>query len=67
MPNILDPNVGAGSKKQPMNRDKQKTNHVGRDGNANEKYWECLKKQRMNWMISSPIVYISTILVMDIW
>ena len=38
MPNILDPNVGAGSKKQPMNRDKQKTNHVGRDGNANEEY-----------------------------
>ena len=38
MPNILDPNVGAGSKKQPMKRDKQNTNHVGCDGNANEEY-----------------------------
>ena len=38
VPNILDPDVGTGSKEQPMNRDEQKANHVGRDGNANEKY-----------------------------
>ena len=43
VPNILDPDVGAGCKEQPMNRDEQKANHVGRDGNANEEYWECLK------------------------
>ena len=46
VPNILDPDVGAGSKEQPMNRDEQKANHVGRDGNANEKYWECLKNKQ---------------------
>lgn len=38
MPNVLDPYVGAGSKKQPMDRDEKKANHVGRDGNANEEY-----------------------------
>ena len=38
MPNILDPNVGAGGKKQPVDRDEQKANHVGRYGNANEEY-----------------------------
>lgn len=38
VPHILDPNVGAGGKEQPMDRDKQKANHVGRDGNANEEY-----------------------------
>lgn len=41
VPNILDPDVGAGGEEQPMNRDEQKANHVGRDGNANEEYWEC--------------------------
>ena len=52
VPNILDPDVGAGSKEQPMNRDEQKANHVGRDGNANEKYWECLKNKQKEQIIS---------------
>ena len=52
VPNILDPDVGAGSKEQPMNRDEQKANHVGRDGNANEKYWECLKNKQKEQVIS---------------
>jgi len=38
VPNILDPDIGTGSKEQPMDRDEKKANHVGRDGNANEKY-----------------------------
>ena len=38
VPYILDPDVCAGSKEQPMDRDEQKANHVGRDGNTNEKY-----------------------------
>ena len=49
VPNILDPDVGAGCEEQPMNRDEQKANHVGRDGNANEEYWECLQEPKLVW------------------
>ena len=43
MPHILNPNVGTGSKKQPMDRYKEETNHIAGQCNANEEYWECLK------------------------
>ena len=38
MPHILNPDVGTGSKKQPMDRYKEKTNHVACQRNANEEY-----------------------------
>ena len=38
MPHILNPNVGTGSKKQPMDRYKEETNHIAGQCNANEEY-----------------------------
>lgn len=45
MPNVLHPNISAGSKKQPMHRDKKEANHVGCKCNTNKKYREGLKKE----------------------
>ena len=38
VPNILDPDIGTGSKEQPMYWYEQKANHVAGQSNANEEY-----------------------------
>lgn len=46
VPNVLHPNISAGSKKQPMHRDEKETNHVWCECNTNKKYREGLKEKR---------------------
>ena len=38
MPHILNPYIGTGGKKQPMDWYKEETNHVACQCNANEEY-----------------------------
>lgn len=46
VPNVLHPNISAGSKKQPMHRDEKEANHVWCECNTNKKYREGLKERR---------------------
>lgn len=43
MPNILHPNIGTGSKKQPLYWYKQIAHYIRCYGDANKKHWKCLK------------------------
>ena len=38
MPDVLNPDVGARSKEEPVNRDEEKANHVGGESDADEEY-----------------------------
>lgn len=46
VPNILHPNISAGSKKQPVYRDEEKANHVWCKCNTNKKHREGLENKR---------------------
>jgi hypothetical protein len=43
VPDVLDPNIGACCKEEPMNGDEEKANHVGCESDTDEEYWERLK------------------------
>jgi hypothetical protein len=36
VPDVLDPDVGAGGEEEPVNRDEEKANHVGGESNADK-------------------------------
>lgn len=38
VPDVLDPDVGAGSKEEPMDRDEEEAQHVRRECDAHEEY-----------------------------
>jgi len=38
VPDVLDPDVGACCKEEPVNRDEEKANHVGGESDADEEY-----------------------------
>ena len=44
MPDVLDPDVGAGRKEEPVHRDEEEADHVAGQCDADEKYWKSLKK-----------------------
>ena len=38
VPDILYPDIGAGSKEEPVYRDEEETDHVAGEGNTDKKY-----------------------------
>ena len=43
MPDILDPDVGAGREEEPVNWYEEEADHVTGQGDADEEYWKSLK------------------------
>ena len=43
MPDVLDPDVGAGRKEEPVNWYEEKADHVAGEGNTDEENWKSLK------------------------
>ena len=43
MPDILNPDVGAGREEEPVDRYEEEADHVAGEGNADEENWKSLK------------------------
>ena len=48
VPYVLNPHIGASSKKKPLYGDEQQTYYIWRECYTNKKYWEGLKETKQN-------------------
>ena len=48
MPDVLDPDIGAGRKEQPMHRYEEEADHVAGQSYAHEEYWKRLQEKTSN-------------------
>jgi len=43
MPDVLDPDIGAGGEEEPVDRYEEEADHVAGQGDAHEEYWKSLQ------------------------